>query len=361
MKYRPLIKPCLKWETNFGDYGFLVENHLARLASHFQNLFDRPNYLNTEIKGAWKSLDQTSRIQLLVNPDAAEIILAAIEKPFMAFESSLKLQLEDLMAAVLIESGHQYSHPRSLPWAKRPTLFTTNGLRVDAEGMLHNLSHPNIVAPSAEQTNFYLVQVNKAMEVIAEVSTEALSLIENFTTTIHFRENPNHPNFCSWSTHIGVGKITASNFGDVASDLAEVIDFLIHESIHNFLHLVEEQYGPFLEEAAYSLPWIKEKIVPSPWSGKKIDLGSYTHAISVWYGLACFWLKAQDYAGRHAHELGPKRIEQMIAQASQGFIKRENVHLAAGERFSFMNKDFLSFSLGFQTEISQIRSESALA
>jgi hypothetical protein len=361
MKYRPMISPCLKWETNFETYGFLIENHLARLARHFQNLFDRPNFLDTEIKGAWKSLDQTSRIQLLVNPDAAEIILALVAPPLVAINNNIKFQLEDLMAGVLMEAGHPYIHLRPLPWARRPRLFTTNGLRVDANGMLHNLSHPNILTPSAEQTNFYVAQINKAMEVIAEVSPEALSLIENFTTTIHFRENPNHPNYCSWSTHIGVGKITACNFSDVADDLTEVVDFLIHESIHNFLHLVEEEYGPFLEHSAYSLPWIKEKIVPSPWSGKKIDLGSYTHAISVWYGLACFWLRAQAYAGSHAQELGAKRVQKMIAQASHGFIKRENVHLAAGERFSFMNKDFLSFSLGFQNEISQMHREFTLA
>ena len=361
MKYLPLLKPCLKWETSFEAYGFLIENHLVRLAGHFQNLFDRPTFLDTKIKEAWRTLDHASKVKLLVNPDAAEIILAITETPLVAMKSSFIFQLEDLMAAVLIEANQSYIHPRHLLWAEKPSLFTANGLRIDADGMLHNLSHPNILAPSTEQTNFYVAQINKAMNVIAEVSPEALSLIENFTTTIHLRENPHHPNFCSWSTHTGVGKITACNFSDVASDLAEVIDFLIHESIHNFLHLVEEQYGPFLEDSAYSLPWIKEKIVPSPWSGKKIDLGSYTHAISVWYGLACFWLKAQGYAGPYAQELGAKRIQKMIAQASHGFTKRENVHLAAGERFSFMNKDFLSFSLGFQNEISQIQSESALA
>ena len=121
---------------------------------------------------------------------------------------------------------------------------------------------------------------------------------------------------------------------------------------------MEEHYGPFLEPQAYSAAWIQEKVVPSPWSGKKIDLGSYTHAIAVWYGLAQFWLKARVTT---EHELKPAVVDQMIQQASYGFLKERNVHLAAEERFLYLNKDYLSFSLGFQPEIAKQLRENAIA
>lgn len=292
---------------------------------------------------------------MILDPDAAEIIFAATESLAQARAVGLHTQLEDLIAVLIKKSGSTYLHPRPLPWADQEMMWAHHGLRIDVNGMLHHLNNPKIVAPSKEQAQFYLTQINKALEAIGEISPQALSLIQNFTHTVHLRQNPHHHGFSSWSTHIGIGKIVASNFDDVAGTLAEVMDFLIHESIHNFLHLVEEHYGPFLEDEAYTSNWIKEKIVASPWSGKKIDLGSYTHAIGVWYGLAQFWIRAQGYRGRHASELGAVQIEKMARQASKGFLKPGNVHTAAGTRFHFMNKDYLAFSLQFQAEISCLR------
>jgi hypothetical protein len=345
MKYLPLNQPCLKWEKSFDCYRFLIENHILRLINSFKSLLNQNGFISLETKDAWLRLKNEDQISLILDPDAAEIIITAKEDLNLALQNRLNVQLESLMKAVLSKTGH----------CRREPLYTSNGIRVDSCGFLHGLGNPKIQSTSENEARFFLQQIDKALAIIAEVSPEALSLINNFTNTIHIRRNPYHPNYSSWSTHIGIGKITASNFHEVANDIAEVVDFLIHESIHNFLHLVEEEYGPFLEDEAYSASWIKEKIVPSPWSGKKIDLGSYTHAISVWYGLARFWIKAQDYRGDYACDLPLARIQKMVDQASEGFLKNRNVHLVAADHFSYINKDFLACSLNFQPEICALR------
>lgn len=361
MKYLPLNEPCLKWQTNFKAYRFLIENHIARSATYLRDLLNHPGFISPDLLRHWSKLGLAEQVGLLIDPNAAEIIFAANEDLALACSSRLHLQLEDLMAAILRKAGSGYTHARTLPWLDHEPIHTANGIRVDVRGPLHGLGNPGIQSPDDGQIKYYLSRINDALEAIGEISPEALSLIETFTNTIHIRQNPGHPGFSSWSTHIGIGKITASNLHYVADDLAEVMDFLIHESIHGFLHLVEEHYGPFLEKEAYGSAWLKDKIVPSPWSGKRIDLGSYTHAIGVWYGLAQFWLKARRYEGRHARELSFDRIGGMIHQASAGFMKNDNVHLAAAERFVYMNKDYLSFSLKFQPEIADLRREAAHA
>jgi hypothetical protein len=361
VKYIPLNEPVLKWERPFGSFQFLIENHIARVAIYFQTLMQYDGFFRPKIKRAWLSLQPGKQIAIFVDPDAAEIIFTAKESVNLALRNRLNLQLEKLMAAVLSVADSRYQHSCPLVWTNHKPMYTFNGIRVDTFGMLHSLGNPKIQSPTDNQSRFYLQQINKALAIIADVSPAAFSLIENFTTTIHLRQNPHHPNYSSWSTHTGIGKITASNFHYVAEEICEVIDFLIHESIHNFLHLIEEQYGPFLEAHAYATTWIKEKIVTSPWSGKKVDLGSYTHAIAVWYGLAQFWIKAQSYNGRYADELIPSKVRNMIHQACKGFLQSDNVHLATGDLFSYLNKDFLSVSLNFQPEICELRRVHSLA
>ena len=50
---------------------------------------------------------------------------------------------------------------------------------------------------------------------------------------------------------------------------------------------------PFILEDEIPETLLEQRIFPSPWSGNPLDIRSYTHAISVWYGLYHFWSQVE--------------------------------------------------------------------
>jgi hypothetical protein len=338
MKYIPMQKDCLGWKENFEQFNFLIQAHLNRVAALFGEILSS-DLVSGELKAKVSKLNQQQCLSLIVSPAVCEILYAIKENQQSQYISALLYQLEYLVNEQLglVE--------------QTKSLYTNNNIIIDYNGLLHSLGNEKIKPVKLEKAKYYQEQINKALEIIKEVSPNTYSLIDNFTNVIHFREDPSRPNYASWSTHIGIGQIVACNFDYVVDDIEEVVDFIIHESTHNFLHLMEEKYGSFLEDISFEKKWVKEKIVASPWSGEKIDLGSYTHAVCVWYGLANFWQLTSESNVR-TNGLAQARVDKMVKQSTAGFIKPGCVHLAAEDKFFYMNKDYLKFSLSYQTTIA---------
>jgi len=69
------------------------------------------------------------------------------------------------------------------------------------------------------------------------------------------------------------------------ADSAIVASGLVHESIHQFLYVLEFAGRFVLNEPPGG--------VVSYWTGRKLPLDSFIHACFVWYGLANFWMRAR--------------------------------------------------------------------
>ena len=69
------------------------------------------------------------------------------------------------------------------------------------------------------------------------------------------------------------------------ADSAIVASCLVHESIHQFLYVLEFAGRFVLNEPLGG--------VVSYWTGRKLPLDSFIHACFVWYGLANFWMQAR--------------------------------------------------------------------
>ena len=95
---------------------------------------------------------------------------------------------------------------------------------------------------------------------------------------------------------------------------------LLHESIHNYLYMVEAEY-PF----SVDINRLHNFTAQSAWSGRTLPLASFVHAVFVWFGLSQMWHQVQ---ARDAH---PDATQEYIA-AARGFLNpsyRETVESLA--------------------------------
>ncbi|MGE3683703.1 MAG: hypothetical protein AB7G93_18420 [Bdellovibrionales bacterium] len=90
-----------------------------------------------------------------------------------------------------------------------------------------------------------------------------------------------------------VGRVTLDNV--LEAKTAQLIDGLVHESIHSYLYMVEERER-FL--ATRLDPGV---FVSSPWTGRNICLHSFVHACFVWFSLHTLrssWQSPKEYRGK---------------------------------------------------------------
>ena len=168
---------------------------------------------------------------------------------------------------------------------------------------------------------FAVKKVTQGLDALADVSPCALELVVSLIEVLALRrEEPESPDFYS-STFPGCpGLVRFTNTHRDETDLYELIEGLVHESIHCLLHVYEEIQGPFVRKQDDS-----HRKVQSPWSGTTIRLQSYVHACAVWYGLYWLW-------SHHDFAAGPcaDRVAVMRQRAGFGFQFRPvSVVLAA--------------------------------
>ena len=70
-------------------------------------------------------------------------------------------------------------------------------------------------------------------------------------------------------------------------DEVPIADSLVHEAIHSFIYVVEEEQ-PFIPDRAAAET---VKLI-SPWSGRALELHAFLHACFVWFGMWQFWRRA---------------------------------------------------------------------
>ena len=76
----------------------------------------------------------------------------------------------------------------------------------------------------------------------------------------------------------------------------KIVDALVHEGIHALLFKTSVT-GRLFSPPPRGHPRVT---VVSPWSGRPLGLGAFTHACFVWFGLWHFWKQATSRSGRAA-------------------------------------------------------------
>lgn len=321
---------CLEWDMPIGNVDALIENHIDCSRNKLDHVaFQLSSAGVPEFEVMLRSLPRSRLIRLYASPNVREVTSVLTEGSVIA-PSTRKALTEHLAMFVLAEGflndpdfrQHQFM-PENSSFGEKlirnghkvdsSALMTNCGQFIDCDGILHKYGRSDVQSYSDDEARSFKQKIDLALDVMKAVSPEAFNLVSTFTTYINLRKN-DKISVLNNTSHIGVGKIQSNNFHLLLDDFEEIIDFLIHESIHGYLHLVEEVDGEFSKEPIGGV----EKVT-SPWSGNKIYVTSFAHAIFVWYGLFNFWRKAIAYKGELSEHINLDSANQKLTTSARGF------------------------------------------
>ncbi|NBB82613.1 MAG: hypothetical protein GVY28_04340 [Alphaproteobacteria bacterium] len=134
--------------------------------------------------------------------------------------------------------------------------------------------------------------VDQALRRLGAARPEVLAAVTGFTEVVALRGEREHAaEFRSgtFDRYVGLVLLTNPHLPTVGAEA--MVNALVHEAIHNLLFTVEVLYGRFVVPEDSS-----DLHVTSPWSGVRLGLASYVHAVLVWYGLYWLWRQMPEAA-----------------------------------------------------------------
>ena len=343
----------LHFGTDFSKFSPMIQSHLLKVQDLLLEFLRTSNGIPQSVRESLAFLTETGYSRLVTSPYFCELLMLRKELA----DSSSQIKLEDqIITAIIAEIRVANPEIRfeiepkwtingdivlDLDIAKEfPALQTSCGLQLNYQSQIHNTDRHDIGGYDHTIGLQHRERIETGRNLIQSTSPAADSLIENFTTMIQFRNNFERPNVVNSSTHTSIGLIRCDNFHKLHNDMPEIVDMLVHESIHQFLHLYEEQIEAFVDESKIT-PHLKHaRLFASPWSGKPLDLRSYTHAILVWYGLIHFWQQYLDRNYEH-RELTLIQAQEKLNEALLGFVNSSSVLDNLGMYAELLNPNYV--------------------
>jgi hypothetical protein len=148
-------------------------------------------------------------------------------------------------------------------------------------------------------------RLGEAFELIRRTSPAAAVLIKEFVKVIIPLKPPSGKGSTSQSRF--PGRVLLA--GVERSGMATLASAIVHESIHQFLYILE-QNGRFIVRH----PDTDAARAKSLWTDRDLPLHSVIHACFVWYGLANFWLQAQSHRA-----FDPCGVQEQLHRSIRGF------------------------------------------
>jgi hypothetical protein len=137
---------------------------------------------------------------------------------------------------------------------------------------------------SNSETDRIISKLNQALTRISQSDPRVIDMIDQYTKVITIKKDPR--DVYSWgssSSNAYIGSIVLENPHLDVFTSDEIVEAIIHESIHSFMYILELDNPIFSDRRLYAHE------VRSPWTGNRLPLYSYLHACFVWFGLWHFW------------------------------------------------------------------------
>lgn len=342
----------LKFTKSFKPATVLILSHLDDVNKLLKKFLASDDLIDASVQNALNKLPHENYLRLISSPYICELLLVS---QTLTLENSRPLRQQILRAIIaeirLADPG--FKHECKTPWtinsdfvldeklqSVAPALQTNCGIILNYQSYIHNTGKEGIGGYDHATALQHKERIETGKSLVSQVSPSALSLIENFTTMIQFRHNSARPNVVNSSTHTSIGLIRCDNFHKLHNDMPEIVDMLVHESIHQYLHLFEEQLFNFVDTKRLPQSVADVRQFPSPWSGNLLDIRSYTHAILVWYGLINFWTQFVESDVNHS-ELPKEKAYEKLAEAKYGFLNSKSVLDNLGECKSYLTPQYV--------------------
>ncbi len=356
-----VLAESLTLRDSFEPAAPLIFAHVRFVQELLNQFILSETLLTTPVKEALAQLPEENILHLLSSPYLCELLMIAKERGPLNSEP-LRLQILQALIAEIRLANPNFMHALKTKWTvdgdavldpkiaqKFPALRTSCGIHLNYQSYVHNTAKKGIGGYDYAAALKHKERIETGKSIAAAVSPSALSLIDTFTNTIQVRINRNRPSVVNSSTHTSIGLVRCDNFHHLHEDMPEIVDMLVHESIHQYLHLFEEQLFPFINIELIPKELLDQRNFPSPWSGSPLDLRSYTHAILVWYGLWHFWGQFLDSGFAHP-EVSTAQAHQKRQEAAFGFVNSRSVLDNLGEAKKYLVAEYRAQIESLQNE-----------
>lgn len=346
------IFESLRMRNKFEVFTPLLIQHIERTQLHLSRFLGFLAQVEPLLTTALLELSEENQARLVCSPYMSELLVLWHETENQESKQIFYGKILRSLVAEVKNTNPDFTHKVEPVWTingdrildphiekQFPVLYTKCGILINYQSYAHNTNREGVGGYSAELGQKHKERIETGRDIIQKCSPAANSLVETYLMIIQFRQNLDRPNVVNSSHHRSIGVIYCDNFHKIHGDMPEIVDMLVHECIHQHLHLFEEQVLGFLMPDT-PMDLLSQRIFASPWSGKKLDISSYTHAILVWMGLIHFWTQFLE-AGEWHPEVGPKEAKDKLQEAYFGFQNSVSVLDNLGEARKYLNPIYM--------------------
>ncbi|ELA8114816.1 hypothetical protein RGL59_000961 [Vibrio parahaemolyticus] len=287
----------------------LIRNHLVTVQSKLSKIIsDSDSY-----KNFYETSNDRYKINIATSPSACELIYA--------YHESVSSETKSIIIKALASNN-----------------FSSN-INITKKIEKHNVDIVFVcdggVEWSSDEISYKCKMIDLAYDFINKSNSNVYETTCSFVREIYLYKT-NESLINSKSSHLSIGKIAMANFSD--SSLLGFVEVLVHESFHSYLHSIEEMKCRFLNDSYFEKS--EPEYIVSPWSGAKVDLWSYTHAILVWSYLHNFWVDSLSKIDKLTDfDIDKKELSISIDIARKGFIDDKAFSLL-DSRKNFVNESY---------------------
>lgn len=161
------------------------------------------------------------------------------------------------------------------------------------------------IVPS--ETRAIHARLRAARSVLRSLCPNAAGLVRRFNQVVVLRVDRAAPDqWASESTEGFLGRIVLYNSQLPAVEEPDLVQALVHESVHTYLSTVE-LFHPFIPDRDAAA----DRTVTSPWTGASLDAQQFVHAALVWWSVKHLWAGAP--ARRAVAEAGFAGLQGAVA------------------------------------------------
>ena len=178
-----------------------------------------------------------------------------------------------------------------------------------------------------------------AFDVIGATAPSADLAIRSLVEVIALRADVEpEARFTSASTRLALGRLILRNPHNAA--VLDLVDGIVHETVHFALDTFETQARLIIDRDQAGA------MLPSPWTGRRLNLDTYIQACFVWYALFNFWFAR--IASLSAD--GPDAL-RLMGRSAKGFRDRAMTEVL-GPRSSSLAEGLLDSLNEMQTRVN---------
>lgn len=190
--------------------------------------------------------------------------------------------------------------------------YLIDSVSPNARGPLREISGDH-VGPTPESSALTMERFEGAFSVLARIGPPLPGFVRTICRTIVVRTDPNRSEFRAASTPLCNGRPVFHNPHQRGVTNAILADALVHESVHGMIDVLEI-CAPVLQAPGART----QRVVASPWTGRRLDVDTFLQACCVWYALASLWCRAIHSAKQELDE-DMRDVEWLAQRAVRGF------------------------------------------